>query len=169
MKITLYMAVSADGFIAKKNGDSDWVSEVDAEIFEQEMAEKGCIVVGRKTFDQYQGEIYPVDGVTNIVLTTDPSQKSDKDNVVYASSPTEAIKIAEEKGQSQILLIGGGITNGLFLKEGLIDEVILSVHPLILGDGIKLFEGIEQDVNMELVSSEELDEGLIQLRYRVKK
>lgn len=64
------MATSIDGYIAKKNGDSDWVSEVDAANFEQKIKEMGCIIVGRKTFDQYQGDLYPVPDVTNIVLSS---------------------------------------------------------------------------------------------------
>jgi len=169
MKVTLYMAVSIDGFIAKKDGDSDWVSPVDSTNFEQKIKEKGCIFVGRRTFDQYQGDLYPVKGVTNIVLTSDLSLKSENDDVIYAQSPSDAIKQAQEKGHDRALLIGGGTTNGLFLKEGLIDEVFLSVHPLILGNGIKLFEGIETDLKLRFIDQKELGEGLAQLHYRVVK
>jgi len=169
MKVTLYMAISIDGFIAKKDGDSDWVSPVDSANFEQKIKEKGCIIVGRRTFDQYRGDLYPVKNVLNIVLTSSSSQKSGEDNVAYAQSPSEAVKIAQEKGHEQALLIGGGTTNGLFLKEYIIDEVFLSVHPLILGDGIKLFEKVETDIKLELLDQKELGEGLMQLHYRVIK
>jgi len=169
MKVTLYMAISIDGFIAKKDGDSDWVSPVDSANFEQKIKEKGCIFVGRRTFDQYQGDLYPVKGTTNIVLTSNISLKSEKDNVIYAQSPSDAIKRAQAKGHDKALLIGGGITNGLFLREGLIDEVFLSVHPLILGAGIKLFEGNEADIKLEFLDKKELGEGLTQLHYQVVK
>lgn len=169
MKVILYMAISIDGFVAKKNGDSDWVSEIDSVNFEQKIKEVGCIVVGRRTFDQYQGDLYPVEGVTNIVLTSDVSLKSKKNNVVYVQSPNDAIRIAQEKNHDKALLIGGGTTNGLFLQEGLIDEMFLSVHPLILGDGIKLFENSEKDISLKLISQKELGEGLVQLHYRVIK
>lgn len=169
MKITLYMAISIDGFVAKKDGNSDWVSPVDSANFEQKIKEKGCIIVGRRTFDQYQGDLYPVKSVTNIVLTSDSSLKSEEDNVIYARSPSDAVKLAQKKGHDKALLIGGGITNGLFLREGLIDEVFLSVHPLILGDGIKLFEGVETDIKLEFVDQKELGEGLVQIYYQVIK
>lgn len=163
------MAISIDGFVAKKDGDSDWVSPVDSANFEQKIKEKGCIIVGRRTFDQYQGDLYPVKNVTNIVLTSDSSLKSEKDNVVYTQSPKEAVKAVQEKGHDNALLIGGGTTNGLFLKEGLIDEVFLSVHPLILGSGIKLFESVETDIKLKFLDQKELGEGLIQLHYQVVK
>lgn len=163
------MAISIDGFIAKKDGDSDWVSPVDSANFEQKIKEKGCIIVGHRTFDQYQGDLYPVKDVTNIVLTSDSSLKSEKDNVVYAQSPSEAIKLVQRRGHDKALLIGGGTTNGLFLREGLIDEIFLSVHPLILGNGIKLFEGVETDIKLEFLDQKKLGEGLIQLHYQVSK
>lgn len=169
MKVTLYMAISIDGFIAKRDGDSDWVSPVDSANFEQKIKEKGCVIVGRRTFDQYQGELYPVKDVTNIVLTSGPSPKAEIDNVIYAQSPSDAIKLAQTKGHDKALLIGGGITNGLFLKEGLVDEVFLSVHPLILGNGIKLFEDIETDIKLKFLDQKELGEGLTQLHYQVVK
>lgn len=56
-----------------------------------------------------------------------------------------------------------------YLLAGLIDEVFLSVHPLILGDGIKLFEGAETDIKLEFLDQKELGEGLVQLHYRVLK
>lgn len=166
MKITLYMAISIDGFIAKKDGDSDWVSPVDSANFEQKIKEKGCIIVGRRTFDQYQGDLYPVKNVTNIVVTSNSSLKSEG-NVVYVQTPSEAIKVAEERGHKEALLIGGGTTNGLFFKAGLIDEIFLSVHPLVLGSGIKLFENAETNIKLEFLDQKEFGEGLTQLHYRV--
>jgi dihydrofolate reductase len=167
MKVTLYMAISIDGFIAKKDGDSEWVSPVDSENFEAKIKEKGCIVLGRRTFDQYRRELYPVKGVTNIVLSSKaPDEKVE--GTIFATSPREALRVAEEKGHSEVLLIGGGRTNGALLNENLIDELILSVHPLVLGEGIKLFEGSEENLDLELLHKQRLSEGLIQLYYEVK-
>ena len=168
MTVALYMATSIDGYIATKDGDSDWVSEVDSKIFEQKMTEAGCIVVGRKTYDQYYGDLYPVEGVTNIVLTSNDSKKDKNKNVVFASSAKKALEIAKQKGHDKILLIGGGTVNGAFFADGLVNEVFLSVHPLVLGHGIKIFENFEGKVDLELLRSKELDEGLIQLHYKVK-
>lgn len=169
MKVTLYMAISTDGYIAKRDGVSDWVSEVDSEIFQAKISEKGCVVVGRKTYDQYYGDLYPIRDVTNIVLTTDPTRKENQENVIFTNTPKEALRLASEKGYSEVLLVGGGITNAAFLRENLIDEIFLSVHPLILGEGIKIFENYECEVKLTLLEAKQLKEGLVQLHYRVEK
>ena len=166
MKVILYMAISVDGFIAKKDGDSEWVSDFDN--FIKTVSKIGCISLGKKTFDQYQGELYPIKNVTNIVLTKNKKIKSKVDNVIYVNSPKEAIKKSRDKGYNQILIIGGGKTNVAFLKDGLIDEIYLSVHPLVLGKGIKIFEGGEVKVNLKLLGIKELKEDLVQLHYKVK-
>ena len=167
MKVTLYMAISIDGFIAKRNGDSDWVSPVDSANFEQKIKEKGCLIVGRRTFNQYQGELYPVKDVTNIVLTHEPLLETGNINVIYVNSTQDAIKLAEARGHQEALLIGGGTTNGIFLKDNLIDELFLSIHPLILGNGIKLFGDSDIEIKLQYLDKKELEQGLIQLHYRV--
>lgn len=167
MKVILYMAISADGFIAKKDGDSDWVSEADFPYFEKKINEAGCIIVGRKTFDQYYDDLYPIEGVTNIVLTTNSTVPAKNHNVIFADSPRQALQIAQQKGLKKVLLIGGGHVNGAFIQENLIDELFLSVHPLILGEGIKIFESFNKQVELALVSSKLVEEGLVQLHYAI--
>ena len=169
MKVTLYMAISLDGFIATSDGDSDWVSPVDSKEFEKQVAEAGCIVVGRRTFDQFRGELYPMAGVSNIVMTEKRQLTDENSDVVFTRSCQQALACAEQRGHDQVLLIGGGHVNGAFLQSRLIDEVIMSVHPLILGSGIKVFEAFEKQVDLRFVSSQQMEAGLIQLRYTVSK
>ena len=169
MKVTLYMAISIDGFIAKEDGDSDWVSEVDSKMFEKKIEEAGCIVVGRKTFEQYYGDLYPVGGATNIVLTNDATQQDKNENVIFVSSSKEALRVAEQKRHDKVLLIGGGHINGAFIQDNLVDEVFLSVHPLIIGEGIKIFENFRKQVDLDFVGLKEMEEGLVQLHYKIKK
>lgn len=118
MKVIIYSAISVDGYLAKKDGDSNWVAEADIPEFEGKIAEVGCIVVGRKTFDQYLNELYPVRGVTNIVVTSNPARQSKWGNVIFTNkSPEEIIRIAKNKGHDQVLVVGGGTINGLFFKS----------------------------------------------------
>lgn len=168
MKVILYMAVSADGFIATKSGDSEWVSEVDVPIFDGKIKEFGCIVLGNKTFQQFRGKYFPKKEALNIVISSkmDPNPE---ENVVFVNSPKEAMEVAEKKGFEKLLLIGGGHTNASFLKENLIDEIYLDIHPLIFGEGIKLFEGFETNLNLEKIDFEVLDKGQILLHYKVVK
>jgi dihydrofolate reductase len=167
MKVILYMAVSADGFIAKPDGDSDWVSEIDNKIFVEKIKQVGCIIIGRKTFEQFYGELYPQKDALNIVVSN--NKNKGETNTVFAQTPKAALLIAKEKHFSSVLLIGGGTVNGSFLKENLIDEIYFDVHPLILGGGIKVFEGFLGDTKINLLDSKLCDGGQVMLHYNVNK
>ncbi len=162
----LHMSVSMDGFIAKLDGDSDWVSPIDNDLFEKRYTEAGCIVMGRKTFEQFQGSLYPIRDITNIVLTHDISASSDAPNVFFVHSLKEATDLAIEKGHTQLLIGGGGTVNASFVEQDLIDEIFLSVHPFSLGEGIKLFQGSTKSHNFTLVGTREMGEGLVELHYK---
>lgn len=167
MKVKLHLAISADGFIAKPDGDSDWVSPADEQLFTNRIKEAGCLVVGRKTFEQYQGSIYPVERVVNIILSKNNDVTSS--DVLVASSPQAAMELANEKRCNGILVAGGGHTSSAFLEANLIDEIYFSVHPLIFGQGIKPFESKVFDEKLELIGSKNLEDGLIELHYQVLK
>ncbi len=167
MKVILHLAISADGFIAKTNGDSDWVAPADEILFTNRIQEAGCIVVGKKTFEQYQGAIYPVEGVFNIVLTR--NQDATFRGATVATSAQEAIKRATNEGCSGVLIAGGGHTSAAFLEANLIDEIYFSVYPLIFGEGIKPFEGQPFNKKLELLGTKNLGDGLTELHYKVVK
>jgi len=167
MKITLHLALSADGFIAKSNGDSDWVSPIDGDLFLSRAKEAGCVVVGRKTFEQYKGQLFPVENVANIVLTSHPLVETG--STFFATSPEEAIAKAEKRSCSSLLVAGGGKTGATFLKAGLIDEIFFSVHPIVLGTGIKPFENLDKVYGLQLAGTKQLCGGLVELHYIVEK
>ncbi|MDQ3098234.1 MAG: dihydrofolate reductase family protein [bacterium] len=77
--------------------------------------------------------------------------------------------MCEAKGFTELLIIGGGIVNSAFLKENLIDEIFLSIHPTVLGDGIKLFSSCEITASLKLLDYKQLKDDLIQLHYLVNK
>lgn len=162
MKVTIFNAISIDGYIAKPDGDSDWVSEIDSEIFASIMKEFGCIAVGRTTFEQYHGSLYPIKKIVNLVLT---SQSKEYSNARCCSSPEEAIKTAQALGFSQLLVVGGGKTNASFLKANLVDEIILDIHPIILGNGIRLFEGFDFFEKFVLRKADKLGGNQILITY----
>ena len=169
MKITLYSAISIDGFIAKEDGNSDWVSDTDGEIFDKTCKKTRCIFVGRRTFDQFKGEIYPIQSVTNIVLTSNKNQQPTEENTFYFNSVREAIKTAEEKGHNEAILVGGAKTNESFLTENVIDEIILSIHPLVLGSWLKIFNKYSGEIRMNLVKTESMKNELVYVYYKVNK
>jgi len=161
------MSVSADGYIAKLDGNSDWVSPIDCSLFEKRMQEAGSVIVGRKTFDQYSGSLYPVRNITNIVLSKNKKTNPAEQKVFYVNTPEQAVKIAKSLGCKTVILAGGGHTNGSFLNSGLIDEIFLSVHPLILGGGLNVFESVIKGCKLKLLDTREMGDGLVELHYKV--
>jgi dihydrofolate reductase len=157
------MAVSIDGFVARKDGDTKWVSEFDFSLFDKRRKEAGCTIMGRKTYD----EVGSMEGITTIVVTHDPAAHQNTENTFFVDSPTAAVELAHSKGHDKILLAGGGATNGAFLKASLINEIYLSVHPTILGDGIRLFGPDAPEVKLALLDTEKLEDNLVQLHYQV--
>lgn len=163
------MAPSIDGYIAKSNKDSEWVDEVCVESFMKTIHEYGCIIMGNTTYSMYTPDLYPIKDVLNIVITSKKLPSSFRSNLIFANEAKEAIKIAQTSGHSRALLIGGGTTNGLFLKSNYINDVILDVHPIILGQGIKIFENIEKHVKLKLTKISPMKNDLVQIRYNVIK
>ncbi len=170
MEITLYIATTADGFIATSDGNSDWVSSADAASFEAAAKEQGAIILGRKTFEQFQGEIYPIQGIRNYVLTSSLPRESSEVLVKFVGGePQDIVKSIEVEGVVKALLVGGSHANGAFFRAGLIDKVIISVHPLFLGSGMPVFADSEMVQKLRFDSSERMDDGLIKLYYTVIK
>ena len=163
MKVLLHFGISSDGFIAKPDGDSNWVSHADEERFVARAKAAGCLVVGRTTFEQYQGAIYPVAGVLNLVLTSRPMEI--RPEVHYVHSPADAVAVAQASGCSALVVAGGAQTAAAFAEAELLDEVFYSVHPIKLGDGIRPYGDRSIGPTLLPVSSSELEEGVIELRY----
>ncbi len=164
MEVILQAAVSLDGYIAKEDGDSDLVSPLDGDLFLKKCVEVGCVIVGRKTFKQYYRTLYSIAQTTTIVISC--TLKVEEKGVFFVRSVDEALELARAKGFSKVLIAEGGTTNTSFLREGLIDYLFLTVHPLILGKGIKVFENLEVGHHMRFIGSKSLGQGLIQIQYR---
>ncbi|MBL8015432.1 MAG: dihydrofolate reductase family protein [Candidatus Doudnabacteria bacterium] len=170
MNVTLFCAISADGFIATSERNSEWISmEVDAPIWEAEIKKRGCIIVGSKAFYQYLDDVYPFPEVQNIVITSQTDRENKWDNVTFVEpDASKALSVAESLGFPEVLLVGGAKTNGLFLKSGKVNGIILDIHPLLLGSGIKVFEDTDSRmINLQKLSSQELSEGHTLLHYKV--
>ncbi|MBI4035260.1 MAG: dihydrofolate reductase [Candidatus Chisholmbacteria bacterium] len=167
-----------DGYIAK-SGDDDlsWGARVDKQWFSKVTREIGVIVMGRKTFELI-GK--PLPGRLNVVMTRKlvlstkhPRQEAgtqvlsiDKNNLEFTSrKPKEILRDLQKKGFKQVAICGGASIYTLWLKEKLVDEVWVSVQPLVFGEGIKSVAWLEE--KLTLISYEEIGEGVIVLKYKV--
>lgn len=166
------MATSINGLITKGKDDSDWVTETDWKEFDKLTRDCGIMVMGRRTYEIF-GDDFPCEGAVNVVMTSRRELLSQEapDNVIFTDkSPKEVVKMAGEKGFKKLMLIGGMKLNTSFFKEDLIDEIWLSVHPLLIGEGKTVIGKIvDYDKKLKLLSVKKLDEDLVQLRYKVVK
>jgi len=163
MKIILDIGISKDGFIATKEGNSDWVSKKAEENFKERVKESGCLFVGRTTFKQFP-DIYPIQGALNIVISSKSGE--DNKNVAFALSPEEAIKVAEERGITRAILAGGAKTVAAFLDKDLVDEIFLTMHQnLELNEGIRGFTGTLKERAFSEIGNRELENGVIEEHY----
>lgn len=167
MKLTLLMAVTADGFIAKSSEHfPDWTGKADKRLFVSVTQKAGVVIMGSKTFDII-GK--PLPRRRNVILTRNKSRVSRWENLTYTDQEPEAIlRDLGKDGFSEAVLAGGAHINALFAQKGLIDELLLTVCPKIFGQGISLFSS-PVEMALELVEHSLLAENTLLMRYRVKK
>jgi len=173
MKISVYIAVSLDGFIARKDGGLDWLppgSDGSEDYgYAEFMSTVDIIVMGRNSFEKVLtfGE-WPYDKKV-IVLTsrdlTRPPELADKVEALHLS-PRELVHEMDIRGATGIYL-DGGITIQHFLREGLVDEMTITTIPILIGDGLLLFGSLEKDVKLELIKSQSFKNGFVQNKYKV--
>ncbi|HSH31848.1 MAG TPA: dihydrofolate reductase family protein, partial [Candidatus Saccharimonadales bacterium] len=96
MKLIWSPAVTLDGNIAKADGNSDWPTDADGEQFHELIRKCGCVIVGRKTYEQYKGDVFPVEGATTFVWIHHPENCEKENGVEYiGGSPSEVMKDLE--------------------------------------------------------------------------
>jgi dihydrofolate reductase len=168
MKVIWSPAVTLDGNIAKADGNSDWPTETDGNQFHELIKRCGCVVVGRKTYDQYKGEVFPVDNAMTFVWTHSP-QDSEEGVEYVTGGPEEVLRAIEGKGYQECVLAGGSTTNDTFVSAGLVDEISVTIYPLLFGSGMRLLSGNDIAIELELLDSSGIGDGVIRNRYKVTK
>ncbi len=169
MKITLVMATTINGFVAGVNDDTEWVKDFD--LFYKTVADFGVAVMGKRTYHEcVKYNVFPYKGSLNIVMTHDKNLLARiQESVLFTDlSPKEVVATVEKKGFQRLLIIGGGHINGSFLKDRLIDEIILDIHPMIMAKGIQIFESDFPYQHLELVSFKQMNDQIMQIRYKVR-
>lgn len=170
MKIVLVMAMSIDGIIAKDDSHvADWTTSADKKAFAAETKKHGVIIMGKNTFDTI-GRALPER--LNVILTSSPDKYKTlvQPGVLefVNTTPRETISMLEKRGYQSAALGGGAKTNAEFFKEGLVDELLISIVPKMFGAGLKITEGVPLDINLEFIESQMLGNNVMQVRYRVK-
>jgi len=168
MKLTLLMAQTLDGRIAKDSDHfPDWTEKADKKFFMNYTKEVGVMIMGRTTFETLPG-VLP--GRLSVVLSRSAGDwEQREENLVFTSlTPTEILKKLESLNYDHAVLTGGTTINTLFAKERLIDKVILTVSPVIFGEGMGVFAP-EISLDLTLEKSEKLGDNSRTLYYTVNK
>jgi dihydrofolate reductase len=166
MKIIMMMAMTMDGKIAK-NSDHfpDWTSKEDKKYFAKISKEAGVVMMGEKTFKTFPS---PLPGRLNVVFTLEKNPAEIQGVKWVTGEPEKVINELKGIGYKSAILGGGAYLNGLFLKKGLIDEIIVTIEPKIFGDGLSLFSG-DFDVKLEFLGMEKINDDSIVIKYKVIK
>lgn len=160
-----FLAMSLDGFIARPDGGLDWLHPFDAEEhgYEAFFRSVDSVLVGRGTWDVVAGfPEWPWAGKRVAVLTHRPLEARHGE-VVLSGAPAEVL--ARLGAESRVYVDGGAVVSQ-FLAAGLLEELTVSVIPIVLGAGVRLFQGALPERRLELASSQAYPSGLVQLRYR---
>jgi dihydrofolate reductase/CYTH domain-containing protein len=177
-RIKLYITISLDGFVADRDGGIGWLPEIDAATgadfgLAEFHAGIGALLMGRATYDRARraGE-WPYVGRPTLVLTRRAPDPDAPAGVEFVSGPAEAAaaRLRTLAGDRDAWLVGGGATVAAFRAAALIDEYVLTVVPVLLGEGVPLFARVEQDdpMPLHLRAARPLALGAVQLEYTTR-
>ena len=181
-RVTIHMATSLDGFIARKDGSVDWLETADVfedgealdpESVEAFLATIDCYVMGSRTYEtaldfEAKGFGWSYGDKPTFVLASRELPKR-RDTVEFFSGDLE--ELVNERLRPtfrSIWFVGGGVVAGECLRLGLADEVRYSIMPILIGDGISFAEGLDGDVALHLLEVKAYKSGTVALRHEVR-
>lgn len=174
-RIKLYIATSLDGFIAREDGSIDWLTEYENSSetdygYSEFYASIGTVLMGRKTYEQVLGfGDWPYGKKKSYVFTRQKEPLRRENNVEFISGDTaEFVSHLKENTDEDIWLVGGSQLIKTFLKENLVQDLIIFIVPIILGSGIPLFDRIGKEIRLRTGEVEKYESGLVRVAYKVE-
>lgn len=176
-KVVVYIATSVDGYIAGPNDGMDFLSIVNEEGQDYGyfafIETVDTVIVGRKTYDWVMTQVpeFPHADKESYIITRSPkpmAAHSGKGKVqYYAGDLKELVEKLKSQPGKNIFVDGGAAVVNSLLQAQLVDEIIVSVIPILLGDGVRLFQDGRPEQNLRFVSSKSFPKGLVQMHYQV--
>ncbi|AJT40833.1 dihydrofolate reductase family protein [Psychromicrobium lacuslunae] len=173
-----YLASSIDGFLAESDGGLDWLLQFEgfegqSEAYQEFYQGVGAIVMGADTYRFVLEEMpggWPYPGLPCWVFSNHELPGYQGEDIRFVSG--EVSEIAREAssaaGQRNVWLLGGGQLAGQFQRAGLIDELILTIVPVLLGSGRPIMPLSQSSPELQLLGQRQFGRGIIELRYRLK-
>jgi dihydrofolate reductase len=172
MTVSVFVGISVDGFMARANGDLDFLPPGGGEPhgYDEFIASVDALVIGRMTFEKVLTfENWPYGDKRVVVLSSRPVDLSAvRGGIVeqMAGSPAEIVSKLADSG-ARHLYVDGGITIQRFLRAGLVQRLIITRVPVLIGDGIPLFGTVARDIRLRHVATRHYASGLVQSEYQV--
>jgi dihydrofolate reductase len=175
LKVSVFIATSLDGFIARPDGDIEWLHEVeqigggDDAGYRAFFGSIDALVMGRGSFEKVlEFDGWPYESKPVIVLSKSLTEVPDtlRDRVrINTSAPQELIEQLSQEGYARIYLDGGKVIQS-FLRAGLVDDMTVTTIPILIGKGIPLFGDLEKDIKLRLLESKSWPNGFVQSTYQ---
>lgn len=169
-KVILYIATSLDDCIARTNGDVSWLFTDQDYGYSEFYQSVDTIIMGRNTYDHVCsfGD-YPYKKVKSYILThhKETLDRLPPNSETYAGDIAQLIEHAKREAKKNIWVVGGAHVSQECLNKGLVDELWLFIHPIILGSGLRLYEHIEKEIPLTLRHAKRYETGLVQLIYSI--
>ena len=182
MKASVYIATSLDGFIAREDGDIGWLTGGGEEVSQEDQSQNedygygvfmdsvDALVMGRNSYEKvlsFGGWAYGDKPV--VVLSRRPieiPERLSKTVEAMSGAPEEVVARLSERGMKH-LYIDGGVTIQRFLRAGLIQRLIITRIPVLIGAGIPLFGSLDGDIKLRHVQTQSYPSGLVQSEYEI--
>jgi dihydrofolate reductase len=182
-RVTIHMVASLDGFIARKDGSVDWLETPDTfeggdtmspEFVKAFLETIDCYVMGSRTYVtalefEARGMGWAYGDKPTFVLTSRGLPKTRKTVEFYSGDLSILVDERLKRSFRSIWVVGGGVVAGECLRLGLADEIRYSIVPVLIGDGIPFFKGLDRDVAQHLLEAKAYESGMVALRYEVHK
>lgn len=172
MNVTVFVGASVDGFIARLNHDLDWLPEGGGEPhgYAEFMATVDVLVIGRNTFEKVLTfDSWPYGTKRVVVLSSQPIDFSKVAGAVLeqmSGAPSDILAQLAASGANHVY-VDGGITIQRFLSEGLVQRLIITRVPVLIGTGIPLFGSLPHDVHLTHIATRDFPSGLVQSEYQI--
>ena len=173
-KITFGGANSLDNFLARKDDAVDWLlwSDEAAAVTSAYWKTIDAILMGRKTYEVAmrgsKGKKSPYPGMKSYVFSTTLTPEAHPDVTIVARDAASFVRRLKNEPGKDICLMGGGELAQPLFEAGLIDEIGLNIHPVLLGAGVPVFRAMSRQIELELLESQTFKNGCVCVRYRVK-
>jgi dihydrofolate reductase len=172
-KVTFGGASSLDNFIARKDGSYDWImwSKEAGESMRDYWETIDTIVMGRRTYEiaLQHGASGEHPGIKTYVFSRTLKPRSTERLMVLSDDVVDFVRRLKQEDGKDICVMGGGLLAKPLLEAGLIDEIGLNIHPVLLGSGIPLFHEMPQQIDLELVKCQQFSNGCVLVTYRMKR